>query len=83
MRLVALIAMALVGSIILNSNSAAQLHKSSNSDSEIPALFKADHVRHNRELGSVTATGNVEISHGASILLADSLVYNQRTDTMI
>ncbi len=82
MRLVALIALALAGSVALIPNSAAQLRKPSDLDRETPALFKADNVRHDRELGIVIATGNVEVAHGERVLLADSLTYNQRTDTM-
>ncbi len=82
MRLVALIALALVLSIALSPDSAAQVKKLSDVDRGTPALFKADHVRHDRELGIMVATGNVEVSHGARVLLADSLTYNKRTDTM-
>lgn len=48
----------------------------------LPALFKADSVRHDRELGVVVATGNVEITKGERTLLADTVIYNQRTDVV-
>ncbi len=82
MRLMALIALAFVVTIALGPGSAAQVKKLSDLNRETPALFKADHVRHDRERGIVVATGNVEVSHGERVLLADSLTYNQRTDTM-
>ena len=82
MRLVALIALALVGSVALSPNSIAQLENPSQFNRESPALFKADKVSHDRERGIVTATGNVEVSQGERVLLADSLIYNQRTDKM-
>ncbi len=41
-------------------------------------LFKADRVDHERDLGIVTARGNVEIVHGERILHADTVSYNQK-----
>ena len=82
MRLVALIGLALVGSLALSPSSTAQFNKPSEINRETPALFKADKVSHDRERGIVVATGNVEVSQGDRVLLADSLTYNQRTDTM-
>lgn len=38
-------------------------------------------MRHDRKLGVVIATGNVEFSQGPRTLLADTVTYNQRTDT--
>ena len=46
------------------------------------ALFRADQMRHNRELGLVIASGSVEISQGERILMADVVTYNQRADTV-
>ncbi|MPY69971.1 MAG: LPS assembly protein LptD [Alphaproteobacteria bacterium] len=43
-----------------------------------PVLFRADRVNHDRELGIVVATGNVEMTHGDRTLLADTVSYNQR-----
>jgi LPS-assembly protein len=47
-----------------------------------PAVFSADEVRYDDELGLVVARGNVEISQGGSTVLADTVTYNQRTDTV-
>ncbi len=82
MRLAALIALALVAWYGLSPIAAAQIGSPSESRRDTPALLKADNVRHDRELGVVIATGNVEIVHGDRILLADSLTFNQRTDTV-
>lgn len=82
MPLVALLALALVAWFVQIPISAAQIGTSSEPGRDLPATFKADNVRHDRELGIVIATGNVEVVHGDRILLADALTYNQRTDTL-
>lgn len=45
-----------------------------------PALIRADQLTHHRDLGTVTASGNVEITQGNRILLADSVTYSERED---
>jgi len=47
-----------------------------------PVLFKADRLRHERELGIVVGSGNVEIVQGDHILRADTISYNQKTDVL-
>jgi len=47
-----------------------------------PLLFTADEVQYDQDLGLTVAKGNVEISEGDQILLADTVTYNQRTDTV-
>jgi LPS-assembly protein len=47
-----------------------------------PMLFTADEVQYDQQLGLTVAKGNVEISSGSQILLADTVTYNQRTDTV-
>ena len=47
-----------------------------------PMLFTADEVQYDQDLGLTVAKGNVEISEGDQILLADTVTYNQRTDTV-
>ncbi len=49
---------------------------------DVPILFQADEVTHDREFGITRASGNVEISHGDRILLADTVSYNQRLDVL-
>ena len=51
-------------------------------DIDSPAVFRADEVVVDEELGTVVATGNVEIYQAGRILLADSVTYNQREDTL-
>ena len=50
--------------------------------SQAPAVFSADEVQYEEDLGLVVAKGNVEISQNDQILLADTVTYNQRTDTI-
>jgi len=45
-------------------------------------LFSADELQNDQELGLVVATGHVEINQGPRTLLADTVTYNQRTDTV-
>jgi LPS-assembly protein len=47
-----------------------------------PVLFKADQLRHERKLGIVIARGNVEITQNDRVLRADTISYNQKTDTL-
>jgi LPS-assembly protein len=49
---------------------------------EQPVLFKADEITRDEELGAVVARGNVEITQGNRILLADSVSYNEKSDTV-
>jgi LPS-assembly protein len=46
-----------------------------------PVTFSADEVQYDEELGLVVAKGNVELTQRDEILLADTVTYNQRTDT--
>ncbi len=47
-----------------------------------PIMFTADEVIHDRELGVVTAKGNVEISQNERVLIADLISYNQRQNIL-
>ena len=49
---------------------------------DAPVLFKADQLRNEQKIGLIVATGNVEFSQNGRTLLADSVSYNQRTDTV-
>ena len=44
-------------------------------------LFSADEVQYDEDLGLIVAKGNVELTQRDQILLADTVTYNQRTDT--
>jgi LPS-assembly protein len=46
-----------------------------------PILLRADEIEHNNDLGLTIARGNVELSQNGIVLLADTVTYNQRTDT--
>lgn len=48
----------------------------------IPALISADSVTYDKDLGVVTASGNVEISQDGRTLIADTVSYNLRTDVV-
>ena len=49
---------------------------------DAPVLFKADQLRNEQKIGLVVATGNVEFTQNGRTLLADSVTYNRRTDTV-
>ena len=49
-------------------------------EKDLPVLFKADQLRHERKLDIVVARGNVEITQGDRILRANTVSYNQKTD---
>ena len=47
-----------------------------------PILFSADEVQYDQDLALTVAKGHVELDQGDQILLADTVTYNQRTDTV-
>lgn len=53
---------------------------STQDENAIPADLAADSMTYDRELGIITATGNVQISYGKRLLIADKVTYNQKTD---
>jgi LPS-assembly protein len=66
-------ATALIGAIPAVAQSRTQL-------GETPLLITADRMTHDRDLGVITASGNVEISQLDRILMADAVTYNERQD---
>jgi LPS-assembly protein len=54
----------------------------SSQDQNAPILFRADEVEYDEQLALTVARGHVEISQGGRVLLADTVSYNQRTDTI-
>ena len=64
------------------STAKAQVTSSQAGEKEPALLFSADEVDYNRELQTVTARGNVEISREGRILLADTVSYDQSQDVM-
>jgi LPS-assembly protein len=54
----------------------------SKTDQNAPVVFRADEVEYDDQLALTVARGHVEISQGGQVLLADTVSYNQRTDTI-
>src|SRR5439155_549711 len=52
------------------------------SDKNAPVVFQADEVEYDDKLALTVAKGHVEISQSGQVLLADTVTYNQRTDTV-
>ena len=51
-------------------------------DQNAPIVFRADEVEYDEQLALTIARGHVEISQNGQVLLADTVTYNQRTDTV-
>ncbi len=51
-------------------------------DPNLPMLITADRITHDENLGVVVASGDVELSRGQRIVLADSVSYNIQTDVV-
>ncbi len=67
--------------VFQNSSVSAKAFKfQTKSEKSGDILFKANNLRHERELGLVIATGSVELIKGERVLRADTVSYNQRTD---
>jgi LPS-assembly protein len=60
----------------------AQLRKVQERPDQEPIVFLADELRVDQDLNLVVAKGNVEIAQGRRRVLADTVTYNQRTDTI-
>ena len=54
----------------------------SQQDQNAPIVFRADEVEYDEQLALTVARGHVEISQSGRVLLADTISYNQRTDTV-
>ena len=53
--------------------------QSSQDEGDIPADLSADSMTYDRELGLITASGNVQVTYGERLLIADKITYNQKT----
>jgi len=51
-------------------------------EAPIPANFSSDQMDVDRELGIVTARGNVEVTYNERTLSADTISYNQKADVL-
>lgn len=49
---------------------------------DVPVLIQADEMTQDQELGNVVARGNVEITQGERMLFADTVSYNQKSNTV-
>jgi LPS-assembly protein len=48
---------------------------------QVPVVFRANEVQYDEDLGLVVLKGKVELDQQDQVLLADTVTYNQRTDT--
>ena len=72
-----------IGFNLISSNISEANTKNNNkfgSDLNLPAMIEADKIRYNNTKKVAIAYGNVQITQGDKVLLADSLVYNQNTN---
>ena len=51
-------------------------------DSGQPVVLIADRIERDDERGVTTATGNVELAQGGRVIVADSITYNERDNTV-
>src|SRR5262249_6564477 len=51
-------------------------------DKNAPIVFRADEIEYDEQLALTVARGHVEIAQNGQVLLADTVSYNQRTDTV-
>jgi LPS-assembly protein len=72
----------LFGSLVTAPNAIAQTASQEPTAEQPAILFSADEVDYNRELETVTARGNVEISRDGRILLADTVSYDRSQDVL-
>jgi len=81
------LAKTLLGALVITSvatPAAAQFNfgGGTQQDKNAPILFRADEIQYDEQLALTIARGHVEISQNGQVLLADTVTYNQRTDTV-
>jgi LPS-assembly protein len=80
------LAAALLGALLAAAASPAAAQfggaKAPAHDQNAPVVFRADEVEYDEPLALTIARGHVEISQNGQVLLADTVTYNQRTDTV-
>jgi LPS-assembly protein len=83
-RLALAFAAAMIGLPLTIAPGAAQLSVGGKTPQSrnAPFVFQADEVQYDEQLGLTIARGHVEISQGGDVLLADTVSYNQHTDTV-
>jgi LPS-assembly protein len=83
-RLAAVLPALLVAVAVGTFPAAAQigLARGPRQNSNAPITLRADQVEYDENLALTIARGHVEISQNGDVLLADTVTYNQRTDTI-
>lgn len=76
------LAAALLALLAIPGRAADLTHRAATQDKNAPIVFQADEVQNDDQLGLTVARGHVEISQNNQVLLADTVTYNQRTDTV-
>ncbi len=66
----------------LRARAQEQQKATTNAGAGTPVLVDADELQYDQDLGVIVAKGHVELSQKDQILLADTVTYNQRTDTV-
>ena len=72
----------LVAGAALPTAAQLSLGGGSKQDQNAPIVFRADEVEYDEQLALTVARAHVEISQNGQALLADTVSYNQRTDTV-
>lgn len=67
----------LLSLVFSSSNSYAFPAPKSGAESSLPSVLKADNVEGDKIHNSLTATGNVEVTRGDSIVYADQIIYDK------
>lgn len=73
---------ALYGPLLASAGLAAGAAAYAAEAERAPILLQADEVVYDGNLGTVTASGHVEIADMVHVLRADSVIYNQNTDRL-
>ncbi len=77
------LAAALLALIAIPGQAADLTHRGGGAQNKnAPMVFQADEVQNDDQLGLTVARGHVEISQNNQVLLADTVSYNQHTDTV-
>ena len=78
----ALVAALVMSGVIGRVDAQVSIGGGTRQDSDAPILFRADEIEYDDQLALTVARGHVEISQSGQVLLADTVSYNQRTDTI-
>ncbi len=78
----ALLGLAMAVAIVFPAAAQFGISRSPQQNQNAPIVLRADELEHNEDLGLTIARGNVELSQNGDVLLADTVTYNARTDTV-